>query len=114
MRRIEPDSLIPVFRKIKKKPIQGEFVNKKGDGCCAMSAMAIHVLRPKGATLDRFNIGRMAREYLGFSDLYFAGFVSGWDDRPGCEVSGDPESIQGYSDGKSNWLACVQEGLIKE
>lgn len=114
MNRIEPHVLIPAFRKIKKKPIRGEFVNKKGDGCCAMSAMAVNVLTPKGFKLDRFNIGAMARTHLGLSESYFAAFVTGWDDRSESEVTGEPEAIRGYSDGKTCFLACVEEGLVSE
>jgi hypothetical protein len=114
MTRIEPHQLIPAYRQIKKKPIRGEFVNKKGDGCCGMSAMAVVVLRPRGIVLDRYNIGKMAREHLGVSESYFAGFVTGWDDRPQTEIPDDRDSIRGYSDGRTNWEACCEEGLVSE
>jgi hypothetical protein len=114
MTRIDPDALIAAFRKIRKKPIRGDFVSKSGDGCCAMTAMAVYVLRPKGFQLDRDNVGMLSRENMGLSESYFAGFVTGWDGHPQTEIPDDRESIQGYSDGKTGWETCFEEGLVEE
>lgn len=114
MTRISPDQLIVAFLKIKKKPIRGEFINKKGDGCCAMSATVVDVLKPKGFKISRYNVGTLAKDHLGLSEFYFSGFVTGWDGRPHSEVPDDRDAIRGYSDGKTGWEMCIEEGLVTE
>lgn len=115
MNRIEPRRLIANYRKANKKPIRGEYVNKSGDGCCAMGVTAVCELRPKGMHVDRYNIGFMAKDGLGFTEDYFRGFVCGWDDdaNPGGVGCGSDFDL-GLSDGRSCWDAVCDEGMVCE
>lgn len=114
MDRIDPQRLIANYRKAKKKPIRGDFVNKKGDGCCALGVTALCELRPQGIQVDRYNVGFLARERLGLNPLYFEGFVCGWDDQRDVSESDDPKFIMGVSDGRSCWESVCGEGMVSE
>lgn len=114
MTRIEPRTLVEAFRKTDKKPIRGDFVNKRGDGCCGLGVTALYELRSQGIHVDRYNVGVLARDRLGLSESYFAGFVIGWDGGLQCDVPDERDATMGYSDGKSCWESCVSEGLVVE
>lgn len=114
LKRIDHETVVASFRKVGLKPIRRDYVAKDRKGCCAMTAVAINLLKPRGFALDRFNVGLVAKQNLGVSDRYFSGFITGWD---GHDVSHETKSSEfnnGVSDGRTAWQACYDDGLIGE
>lgn len=114
LKRIDNETVVASFRKIGMRPIRRDYVTKDRKGCCAMTAVAINLLKPRGFQMDRFNVGTVAKNNLGVSDLYFAGFITGWDGDDLSHEAKASEFCKGVSDGRTAWQACYDDGLIGE